>query len=65
MDESDGREMAQKLGLTVIGVLGLLLRAKREGLLPAIAPELERLRHDLGFYLSDHLLARVLKDAGE
>jgi uncharacterized protein len=65
MDEAEGRGMAQRLGLTSIGVLGLLMRAKREGLLAAIRPEIERLQHDLGFHLSDHLLARVLRDAGE
>lgn len=65
MDEADGREMAQRLGLTSIGVLGLLLRAKREGLLSELRPELDRLQRDLGFHLSDRLRAQVLKDAGE
>ena len=65
MNEAEGRRMAERLGLTSIGVLGLLMRAKREGLLATIRPELERLQHDLGFHMSGRLLARVLMDAEE
>lgn len=65
MDEAEGRSMAQSLGLTTIGVLGLLLRAKREGLLVAVRPELDRLQLDLGFHVSQRLRATFLTDAGE
>jgi predicted nucleic acid-binding protein len=65
MDEAEGRDMAQRLGLTCIGALGLLLRAKREGLLAAVRPELDCLQRDLGFHVSDRLRAQALTDAGE
>ena len=44
--------------------LGLLLRAKELGLMPAIRPEIERLR-ETGFSVSDRPIAEVLRTAGE
>jgi predicted nucleic acid-binding protein len=41
IDERDGRVFARQLGLHVTGVLGVLLRAKRTGRLPAIKPEID------------------------
>jgi hypothetical protein len=38
MDERKGTEAARKLGLTTIGVLGMLLDAKHRGLIPAYYP---------------------------
>jgi uncharacterized protein len=40
MDDGDGRREGQRLGLRVMGVLGLLLAAKRIRLLSAVRPEL-------------------------
>lgn len=60
MDEKDGRRFARGLGLNVIGVVGILLRAKREGSLPLLRPELDRLREELKFFISDRLYAEAL-----
>jgi len=65
MDEREGRHMAQRLGLEVIGVVGILLAAKAEGLITAVQPLLDDLRYKAGFYLSDSLYTRVLKIAQE
>jgi len=65
IDEAAGRVAAIRLGLRPIGALGLLIRAKREGIIPTIGPEIKRLRTGLGFRISDKLLAQVLADAGE
>jgi len=64
MDERKGRRKLDQLGLKKIGTLGLLLRAKELGLMPAIRPEIERLR-ETGFSISDRLVAEVLRTAGE
>jgi hypothetical protein len=64
MDEQRGRKAARRLGVTVIGVFGLLLLAKREGCLDAVAPSLDRLRAE-GYYLSSDLRAAILDMAGE
>lgn len=65
LDERDGRHKAQQLGLRPLGVVGILLAAKSKGLLSEIKPELIRLRHQAGFYLSDTLFKHVLNVAHE
>ncbi|HNN98085.1 MAG TPA: DUF3368 domain-containing protein [Pseudomonadota bacterium] len=59
MDEKEGRRSAQRFGLKTVGVVGVLIEAKRRGLIGAVGPLLERLRQDAGFFLSD----RVMQDA--
>lgn len=65
MDESAGRRAAQLLGLPVIGVLGVLLQARRSGLLLAIKPVLQRLAAEASFWLSPALMAEALRKCGE
>ncbi len=64
IDESAGRRMARQLGLLPIGVLGVLIRAKPRGLVPEVVPLLDRLRSELGFFISDQLRAEVQRLAG-
>ncbi|MBE7500776.1 MAG: DUF3368 domain-containing protein [Verrucomicrobiales bacterium] len=65
VDERRGYEVAIQLGLRAIGLLGLLLQAKSIGIVPAVRPVLDALRHDAGFWLSERLREQVLKIAGE
>jgi predicted nucleic acid-binding protein len=65
MDEYDGRAAAKQLGLVVIGALGVLLRAKRDGLVPAVRPLMDSLQDELAFFISPQLRAEVLTVAGE
>ena len=65
MDERLGRRTAARLGLKVIGVIGILVEAKHKKFIPAIKPVLDRLRDELGFWLSDELYEQVLEDEGE
>lgn len=65
IDEKAGRKVAIRLGLRVTGVVGLLVEAKHKGHIPAVLPMLERLRDDLGFYLSPKLFEDVRRDAQE
>jgi predicted nucleic acid-binding protein len=64
LDDALARRHARLLGLTVTGTLGVLLRAKKEGLLPAIAPVVDTLEQ-LGFRLATDTRAGVLRLAGE
>jgi predicted nucleic acid-binding protein len=64
MDEKKGRRKLTQLGIRKIGTVGILLKAKQEGLLPSIRPELEILRH-LGFSLSQMVVDAVLQQAEE
>lgn len=63
-DDADARAVARQRGLAVVGSLGVLLRAKQVGLLPAIGPVLARMT-DLGMFVSARLVAVVLEQAGE
>lgn len=65
LDEREGRRLARRLGLNVVGVLGILLEAKAHGLLPAVQPAIDALRRQAGFYISDAVAAHVLVLAGE
>jgi uncharacterized protein len=65
IDESAGRAVAMNCGLTVVGTIGVLLRAKQLGLCPAIEPLLTRLQQELNFFISPALRQRVLQQANE
>jgi predicted nucleic acid-binding protein len=64
LDDAKAREEAGRLGLKFMGTLGVLLDAKRAGLITAVAPHLNRL-DALGFRLAQNTRAAVLKLAGE
>lgn len=65
LDEREGRHAAKRLGLRVIGVVGILLDAKAHGAIQTVHPHLDALRQAAGFYLSDGLYQQVLAFAGE
>lgn len=58
-------KMLKRAGLRAIGVLGVLLRAKKSGQTESIGRELDALRTRARFFLSATLTASVLKAAGE
>lgn len=64
LDDLDARITAERLGLTVVGTLGLLPRAKQQRFIPAIRPLLDALIASRFFVASD-LYQRVLESAGE
>ena len=65
IDERRGRQVATRMGLTYIGLLGILLEAKRQGFLPEVQPVLEDLIAKAGFWVSPQLYTRVLQAASE
>jgi len=65
MDDGPARKAAAAMGLTSLGVLGLLVRAKRQGLVGAIAPLLDRLSREIDFRVSAALREQVLRSVGE
>ena len=65
MDERLGRETAHHLGLRYIGLIGVLIEARRRGLISAVKPHLDALRDMAGFRIRDELYLRVLRDEGE
>jgi len=65
IDEKEGRAKATQLGIPTIGLIGVLLTLKENGLLPAVKPILDELRDSAGFYLSDSFYNRILSSIGE
>ncbi len=65
IDERRGRSVAQRLGVPVMGLLGVLLLAKQRGIIENIRPLLDALRHTAGFWITDALYARVMEEASE
>ena len=65
VDERRGRTTATRLGQRVVGVLGVLIEAKRSRDLQAVRPVLDVLASEVGFRMTEALYARVLKAADE
>jgi uncharacterized protein len=65
MDEKHGRSIAEARGLNVIGLLGVLLMAKKAGLIPAVAQLLIELESQAGFFVSECVRQLILTAAGE
>jgi len=64
IDEQLGRKIANSLNLKVVGILGVLILAKKRGLLIEIRTSLESLIK-IGFRLNQNLINSVLKQLGE
>jgi len=64
IDDLKGRKLARRLGLRIIGTLGLLKTLKLKGLIREARSVIERLREE-GFYISNNLVDRLLRDLGE
>lgn len=64
MDDAIGREVARANNISVVGACGILLQAKNKGLIDAVAPIIQTWRK-IGYFLSDSLIAEVLRRAGE
>lgn len=65
LDEIAARQAAAKLHLTFIGIAGILLRAKVQGLIPALRPVLARLRIEANFWLAPAFEAELLRLGNE
>lgn len=64
VDDRAARRCGQTFGITTIGTGGLVILAKRRGLIPSIAPGIQALR-DAGLWLSDAVVNLLKQQAGE
>jgi predicted nucleic acid-binding protein len=64
LDDKLARSHAKRLGLTVTGTAGVLLRAKSDGIIKEVAPVLNDIIQT-DFYISDALYRNILRLAGE
>ncbi|PKO23389.1 MAG: DUF3368 domain-containing protein [Chloroflexi bacterium HGW-Chloroflexi-1] len=65
LDEKEGRRAAERHGLDVIGVVGILLDAKASGMIGKVQPHLDALRRVAGFRLRGSLYGYALMLANE
>ena len=65
IDEAKGRQIASQMGVPIIGILGILIQAKTQKLIPVIKPLLDQLIQVVGFRVSKTLYEIVLRDNGE
>ena len=64
LDDLQARKCAELFEIPLIGTLGLVVLAKRKGLIALARPVIERLIA-VGLYISPALLTRILVGIGE
>ena len=64
LDDKQARLIAKRLGLEVVGTIGIFIKAKQAGLIDLLAPVLEELENK-GFRMSSDLKLEALKLAKE
>lgn len=65
MDEKEGRQCAESLGIRTIGVLGILITSKQSGSISSLRTEIDKLRQEAGFFIARPLEPQVLAIVGE
>lgn len=64
LDDYYARKVAQRLGVTMIGTVGVLIQAKQQGLISVLKPLIEKLAEN-NFYISDELKEEAFTLVGE
>lgn len=64
LDDWKARKWAERLGLSVTGTLGVIIKARNTGLIASIKPYLYKIR-DTNFRISEELEQIALKEANE
>ena len=62
LDERDGRRIAKSFGLQVTGILGVVIRASRNGQISSLPLVINQLREEAGFHIAQNLLSQILKE---
>lgn len=65
MDEMKGRAFAEREGIAIIGLAGVLAEAKAEGHIPFVRPLLDQLIRDANFRIGQKLYDLILAKTGE
>lgn len=64
LDDRPARRLAKALGIPVVGTIGILVAAKRRGMLAEVRSSLDGLLQH-GFFVAPSLYKQVLKQVGE
>ena len=65
IDERLGRNIASRFGQKCIGIMGILMEAKHKGIIDSVKPVVDDLITKAGFWVSNGLYLKVLREAGE
>lgn len=64
VDDLQARKVAQHLGLQITGTLGILITARKRGMIDSVKEVIDSLE-SVGFYVSEALKAKACELAGE
>lgn len=64
LDDYKARKIAERLGITLTGTIGVIIKAKLKGIIPSVKPLLEKIKQT-DFRLSAEIEAQALKEANE
>ena len=64
LDDLQARKCARLFEIPLIGSLGLIVAAKRRGVLPAVKPAFDQIKA-LGLYIAPKIIDQVLLSIGE
>ena len=65
IDERRGRDVARQMGVNPTGLLGVLIEARAREIITKVKPILDSLRVDAGFWISEELYQRVIREVEE
>ena len=61
VDERRGRCIARERGIKIIGLIGVLVRAKQAGLIDSVQAVVDELERTAGFRISKNLRQRIIE----
>jgi predicted nucleic acid-binding protein len=64
LDDYKARKIASRLGITYTGTIGVIIKAKLNGIIPSIKPIIEKIKQS-DFRLSIEIELQALKEANE
>lgn len=64
IDDNAAKKTAKYLGLKVTGTIGVLLKAKRMGVIISVKDAVDQIRNN-GFYISERVIKMAIEQAGE
>lgn len=64
IDDYKARKIAERLGITYTGTIGVIIKAKLRGIIPSVKPILNKI-YQTDFRLSEDIIINALREAGE
>ena len=64
LDDEAARLAAEELHLKITGTIGVIIKSKMTGLIPAIKPLIEKIR-ETDFRISETIILKALSETGE